>query len=76
MLTHIAGLAVCDSLVRDPDRGRLPQVQGRPLGPLRGLVRVQIEGAKLVKVILLGAVESLDPLIPLLYGPALVQFLR
>ena len=76
MLTYITGLTICDSLVRNTDGGRIPQVQGRPLGPHRGLVRVQDEGLELFKVILLGSTDGLNPLFPLLYGPALVQFLR
>ena len=71
MLTYITGLTICDSLVRNPDGGRIPQVKGRPLGPHcgRGLVWVQVEGIKLFEVILLGTADSLNPLFPLLYGP-------
>ena len=76
MLTYITRLTICDSLVRNPDGGRIPQVQGRPLGPHRGrgLVRVQVEGLELFKVILLGTTDGLNPLFPFLYGPGKYLF--
>ena len=69
MLTYITGLTICDSLVRNPDGGRIPQFKGRPLGPHRGLNGVQDEGNKPFEVSLLGTADSLNPLFPLLYGP-------